>query len=124
MIEKKFYRMLYGIENAFVSVVPLCSIYLWCNQNVFKRILQWTNTIYSGRFDMSTTNCSLGILAKSLDGLPRAWVRIPPTPPLWQSALGEIRELFCLLEQEIVENKNVKTVDNFQKTLYNKIGRK
>ena len=29
-----------------------------------------------------------------------------------------------LLEQEIVENKNVKTVDNFQKTLYNKIGRK
>ena len=29
-----------------------------------------------------------------------------------------------LLEQEIVENKNVKTVDNFQKTLYNKICRK
>ena len=125
----------------FVSVVPiivpLCSIYLWCNQNVFKRILQWTNTIYSGMLNISTTNCSLGIFAKSLDGLPRAWVRIPPTPPtmaigsrrnlraflfckiascemlqrftphrvchphplrqLWQSALGEIRELFCLL---------------------------
>ena len=123
----------------FVSVVPiivpLCSIYLWCNQNGFKRILQWTNTIYSGRFNVSTTNCSLGIFAKSLDGLPRAWVRIPPTPPTmaigsrrnpraflfckivpcemlqrftphmvchpnplrqqWQSALGEIRELFC-----------------------------
>ena len=29
-----------------------------------------------------------------------------------------------MLEQEIVENKNVKTVDNFQKTLYNKICRK
>ena len=103
----------------FVSVVPIivpsCSIYLWCNQNVFKRILQWTNTICSGRFDISTTNCSLGIFAKSLDGLPRAWVRIPPTPPLWQSALGEIRELFCLPEQEIVENKNEKSVDNFQK---------
>ena len=82
----------------FVSVVPLCSIYLWCNQNVFKRILQWTNTIYSGSFDISTTNCSLGIFAKSLDGLPRAWVRIPPTPPLWQSALGEIRELFCFVK--------------------------
>ena len=69
----------------FVSVVPiivpLCSIYLWCNQNGFKRILQWANTIYSGRFNISTTNCSLGIFAKSLDGLPRAWVRIPPTPP-------------------------------------------
>ena len=70
----------------FVSVVPiivpLCSIYLWCNQNVFKRILHWTNTIYSGRFNISTTNCSLGIFAKSLDGLSRAWVRIPPTPPI------------------------------------------
>ena len=69
----------------FVSVVPiivpLCSIYLWCNQNVFKRISQWMNTIYSGKFNASTTNCSLGIFAKSLDGLPRAWVRIPPTPP-------------------------------------------
>ena len=86
----------------FVSVVPiivpLCSIYLWCNQNVFKRISQWINTIYSGKFNASTTNCSLGIFAKSLDGLPRAWVRIPPTPPLWQSALGEIRELFCFVK--------------------------
>ena len=69
----------------FVSVVPiivpLCSIYLWCNQNLFKRILQRINTIYSGRFNRSTTNCSLGSFAKSLDGLPRAWVRITPTPP-------------------------------------------
>lgn len=32
--------------------------------------------------------------------------------------------LTLTLEQEIVENKNVKTVDNFQKTLYNKICRK
>ena len=84
---------------SFVSVVPiivpLCSIYLWCNQNVFKRILQWTNTIYSGRFNASTTNCSLGIFAKSLDGLPRAWVRIPPTPPTM--AIGSRRNLRAFL---------------------------
>ena len=83
----------------FVSVVPiivpLCSIYLWCNQNVFKRISQWINTIYSGKFNASTTNCSLGIFAKSLDGLPRAWVRIPPTPPTM--AIGSQRNLRAFL---------------------------
>ncbi len=77
----------------FVSVVPvivpLCSIYLWCNQNVFKRISQRINTIYSGAFDASTTNCSLTNFAKSLDGLPRAWVRIPPTPPTQEIELLE-----------------------------------
>ena len=40
-------------------------------------------------FNISTTNCSLGIFAKSLDGLPRAWVRIPPTPP--SMAIGSRR---------------------------------
>ena len=83
----------------FVSVVPiivpLCSIYLWCNQNVFKRILQWINAIYSGMLNTSTTNCSLGIFAKSLDGLPRAWVRIPPTPPTM--AIGSQRNLRAFL---------------------------
>ena len=113
----------------FVSVVPiivpLCSIYLWCNQNVFKRILQWTNTIYSGRFNASTTNCSLGIFAKSLDGLPRAWVRIPPTPPTIKIALKCKLEsflfysrrnprAFCCARKNMVENKNEKSVDNFR----------
>lgn len=58
----------------FVSVVPisvpLCSVYLWCNQNVFKRISQWINTIYRGESNTSTTNCSLGILLE--EGLENA----------------------------------------------------
>ena len=86
----------------FVSVVPiivpLCSIYLWCNQNVFKRISQWINTIYSGKFNTSTTNCSLGIFAKSLDGLPRAWVRIPPTPPTKKLLSSVSLRVFLFLE--------------------------
>lgn len=67
-----------------------------------------------------TTNCGLGIFAKSLDGLPRAWVRIPPTQPTM--AIGSQRNLraFLLLEQEIVENKNVKTVDNFPNIVSNR----
>jgi len=86
----------------FVSVVPiivpLCSIYFRCNQNVFKRILQWTNTIYSGRFNVSTTNCSLGIFAKSLDGLPRAWVCHPNPLRHYGNRLSEKSESFfvCL----------------------------
>ena len=83
----------------FVSVVPiivpLCSIYLWCNQNGFKRILQWISTIYSGANGAIATNCSLTIFAKSLDGLPRAWVRIPPTPPTM--AIGSQRNLRAFL---------------------------
>ena len=97
---------------SFVSVVPiivpLCSIYLWCNQNVFKRILQWINTIYSGRFNISTTNCSLGIFAKSLDGLPRAWVRIPPTPPTM--AIGSRRNPRAFLLLEFCFLRNVTAV--------------
>jgi len=86
----------------FVSVVPiivpLCSIYLWCNQNVFKRISQWINTIYSGKFNASTTNCSLGIFAKSLDGLPRAWVCHPNPLRHYGNRLSEKSESFfvCL----------------------------
>ena len=86
----------------FVSVVPiivpLCSIYLWCNQNVFKRISQWINTIYSGKFNASTTNCSLGIFAKSLDGLPRTGFATPTRSANYGNRLSEKSESFfvCL----------------------------
>ena len=86
----------------FVSVVPiivpLCSIYLWCNQNGFKRILQWTNTIYSGRFNVSTTNCSLGIFAKSLDGLPRTGFATPTRSANYGNRLSEKSESFFVFE--------------------------
>ena len=86
----------------FVSVVPiivpLCSIYLWCNQNVFKRILQWINAIYSGMLNTSTTNCSLGIFAKSLDGLPRAWVCHPNPLRHYGNRLSEKSESFFVFE--------------------------
>ena len=36
-----------------------------------------------------------GIFAKSLDGLPRAWVRIPPTPPTM--AIGSRRNPRAIL---------------------------
>ena len=74
--------------------VPLCSIYLWCNQNVFKRILQWTNTIYSGSFNISTTNCSLKIFAKSLDGLPRTGFATPTHSANYGNQLSEKSESF------------------------------
>ena len=91
----------------FVSVVPiivpLCSIYLWCNQNVFKRISQWINTIYSGKFNASTTNCSLGIFAKSLDGLPRTGFATLTHSANYGNRLSEKSESFFVYLNLILE---------------------
>ena len=85
-------------------IVPLCSIYLWCNQNVFKRISQRINTIYSGADGTITINCGLGILAKSLDGLPRTGFATPTRSANYGNRLSEKSESFFVLQNCSLRN--------------------